>query len=255
MNNASFSSEDTKETEEKTFCTAVNSILNELGADDGTAVAKVAGFKLGELLKSADAPQLSIGIELLFEKALGSEAFADQCAIVCKQCSIHVPPFKRQLLNKCQEVFEKMVEGVHFVSADWREAVMAGLDGTLQIPDLAKLVILYSADYSFGTLIFIGALYEQDMVVEKIMHEIVQHFLADLPSEELEPRLEAAVVLLLKIGKKLDHQRAQERLMVYFHRITKLSNGHGLCPRIKDKCNDLIVLRAQKWGRSRRPRA
>jgi len=117
-----------------------------------------------------------------------------------------------------------------------------------------------------GNIKFIGELYKRGMLVERIMHECIQHLMvrvrtpgfgcscvgythssvphlphgcaytlitqgnAENPNEE---DLEALCKLLGTIGKALDHAKAAQYMNIYFQRLTSFSKNQKLSSRIR----------------------
>lgn len=78
-----------------------------------------------------------------------------------------------------------------------------------------------------GTIKFIGELYRCGLLVERIMHECIQHLLgnAETPAEE---DVEALCKLMGTIGRSLDHQKAAGYMTIYFQRLEKIAKNQLL---------------------------
>ena len=137
-------------------------------------------------------------IDLIFDKALGEPIFGEMYSHLCARCAEKFPEFademnpeakphtfKRLLLNKCQEEFEKE-NVIDYSSAETEEE-----KETIRLK--AKMRML-------GNIRFIGHLYKTKMLTEKIMHECVIKLLGDVKSPDLD-EIECLVKLLKEIGK------------------------------------------------------
>ena len=106
--------------------------------------------------------------------------------------------FKRLLLNKCQEEFEKensIQEQIDALGADATDAQKA------QTVKAVKTRML-------GNIRFIGELYKQRMLTEKIMHECLIKLLGDIENPE-EDEVECLCKLMSTIGQGIDHAKAK----------------------------------------------
>jgi hypothetical protein len=129
-------------------------------------------------------------------------------------------PFKKILLRKCQTVHEAS-----------NAATAAG--GSQKV----------------ATMQFIGALFQRDMVSEKIIHlGCIQPLLSDLPARSAE-EIEGLCALLTAIGHQLDHDQAQMFMTNYFTRLGLLLEPQAQLPsRLRFIVQDVIELRQRKWA-------
>eukprot|EP00823_Brevimastigomonas_motovehiculus_P009362 TRINITY_DN9028_c0_g1_i1.p1 TRINITY_DN9028_c0_g1~~TRINITY_DN9028_c0_g1_i1.p1 ORF type:complete len:250 (-),score=48.03 TRINITY_DN9028_c0_g1_i1:43-759(-) len=112
---------------------------------------------------------------------------------------------------------------------------------------------------TLGNIRFIGELYKKNVMSEKIMHNCVQLLvgqnLTNLDEIE-EEDVELLCNLLSTVGKKLDHEKAQPHMKVYFQRLTLMSQNKALSSRIRFMCKDVIDLRNRNWiPRQKQPEA
>jgi translation initiation factor 4G len=186
-------------------------------------------------------------IKIIFDKALAEKYFANMYARLCMTLGHDLPKFqeliiesgeeklqettfKRILLNQCQDEFEKGT---------------ATMDVTSETPGEHELLVMQQKMRMLGNIKFIGELYKQKMIGERIMHMCVTHLLREhVPTEE---DLQAVCDLLTTIGKKLDHDMAKQHNQMYFDRLVFLSTNNTLASRCRFMCLDLLELRKNRW--------
>lgn len=183
-------------------------------------------------------------IRLVFDKAVSEPHFCTLYANLCSRLAGDMPSFsnndgsqqisfRRLLLDKCQEEFE----GKHSFS----------LEPKVDPLELEELE-MKTKRKSLGNVKFIGELYKERMLPEKIMHECIKKLLTDMdnPSEE---DIESLCKLITTVGESLDHPSAKLRHMMeeYFDKIRNLTTNIKLASRLKFMLQDLLDLRANKW--------
>ncbi|KAI9360019.1 hypothetical protein DFJ73DRAFT_94430 [Zopfochytrium polystomum] len=204
-------------------------------------------------------------IELIFDKALDEPFFQNMYGRLCYKLSSTLPKiqewvgsdpktnfFRRLLLNKCQEEFEKSekwtkeeeadslsrqerIKRLHEMSPEEKEK---HANEEYQRGKLKRRVL--------GNVTFIGELFKLGMITENIMHKCIQQLNKDVTDPE-EEETESLCKLLTGIGEKLDHEKARQIVDVYFARVGSLSTNPKLSSRIRFMLQDLIDLRANKW--------
>ena len=133
--------------------------------------------------------------------------------------------FRKYLLNRCQEDFERGLTAK--VSEDAAET--------------SGEVDLYSNDYHAarkakrqgpGVAQFIGELYKMQMLTERIMHECIKKLLAnvDNPTEE---EIEGLCRLMTTVGRLLDNPKARAHMDIYFARMEMLGKDGSVAPRMQ----------------------
>ena len=183
-------------------------------------------------------------IDLVFDKALYEPIFGEMYSMLCVRCAEKFPEFadetnpegkahtfKRLLLNKCQEEFEKEN------TIDYSEAETAEAKEVLR--KAAKIRML-------GNIIFISELYKTRMLTEKIMHECVIKLLGDVKNPDLD-EVECLVKLLKGIGKLIDHPKAKDHMDSYFARIKEMSQNPELPNRVRFMLQETMDLRRGQW--------
>ena len=97
-----------------------------------------------------------------------------------------------------------------------------------------------------GNLRFIGEIYKESMLTERIMHACMKKLMDEFQHLE-EENVEALCKLMSTIGHMIDHSKAKEHIDAYFDRMTKMSNNQGLPSRLRFMLKDLIDLRRNGW--------
>ncbi|RDX85233.1 Eukaryotic translation initiation factor 4G, partial [Mucuna pruriens] len=192
-------------------------------------------------------------ISQIFEKALMEPTFCEMYANFCLHLASELPDFsednekitfKRLLLNKCQEEFErgereqeeanKADEGEVKMSAEEREG--------RRIKARRRML---------GNIRLIGELYKKKMLTERIMHECIKKLLGQYQDPD-EEDVEALCKLMSTIGEMIDHPKAKEHMDAYFERMKLLSNNMNLSSRVRFMLKDAIDLRKNKWQQRRK---
>jgi len=183
--------------------------------------------------------------------------------------------FKRLLLNQCQEEFERNVRssgGSAALEAAAREArdnaKQAAIDATRaaaeqgvppkELPDELELEIWITKlkRRMLGNVKFIGELFKQQLLKEKIMHECIKLLLGSLDDPNAVPddeSIEAAAKLFLTIGKQLESPAASKaKLDAYCKRLSVLSRDKTrLAARTRFMLQDLLECRRNGWRERR----
>lgn len=140
--------------------------------------------------------------------------------------------FKRLLLNQCQEEFEQNVRssgGAAALEAAAHEAKEKAREDALNAARLSEeqglppkeapeeleieVWIMKLKRRMLGNVKFIGELFKQQLLKEKIMHECVKLLLGSLDEPNAVPddeSIEAAAKLFLTIGKQLESPTASK---------------------------------------------
>ncbi|KAL8167915.1 hypothetical protein V2J09_009414 [Rumex salicifolius] len=170
-------------------------------------------------------------VSLIYDKAVldptNSPLYAKLCSKLNEKLPSFLPTnpngkeitFKRLLLNTCQEAFECRTKA-----------------------RLNKL-------HTLGNIQFIGELFKQKVVLEKIVHLIVQVLLgADNMVCPEEENVEAICHFFITIGKQLDESPMSRPLNnLYFNRLKELTENPQLAPHMTFMVRNLIDLRTDKW--------
>ncbi|KAL8119357.1 eukaryotic translation initiation factor 4G-like isoform X2 [Apium graveolens] len=193
-------------------------------------------------------------ISQIFDKALMEPTFCEMYANFCYYLAGELPDFieddekitfKRLLLNKCQEEFER---GEREEEEANREE---GEGETKQSDEEREQKRVQARRRMLGNIRLIGELYKKKMLTERIMHECIKKLLGQYQNPD-EEDIEALCKLMSTIGEMIDHPKAKEHLDAYFDMMTKLSNNMKLSSRVRFLLKDSIDLRKNRWQQRRK---
>eukprot|EP00731_Ephydatia_muelleri_P015444 Em0008g1164a len=158
-------------------------------------------------------------IDKIFTKALEetnySEVYANLCRVLAPLAVETVKAegkpqtvtFRRLLLTKCQQEFEKDMQ-----EDEERETMQKGVETTeteeirKQRQTALEAAEVASRHRSLGTIRFIGELYKLKILSESVMHECMIRLLRSVFDEE---SLECFAMLMTTTGKDLDKEEAK----------------------------------------------
>ncbi|XP_062097466.1 eukaryotic translation initiation factor 4G-like [Humulus lupulus] len=185
----------------------------------------------------------------IYDKALMEPTFCEMCANFCFHLSGELPDFsednekitfKRLLINKCQEEFERG-------EREQEEANKANEEGEEREEKRNK-----ARRRMLGNIRLIGELYKKKMLTERIMHECIKKLLDSQHQTPDEEDVEALCELMSTIGEIIDHPKAKKHMDAYFDSMETLSNHMTLSSRIRFMLKDTIDLRKNKWQQRKR---
>ncbi|VFQ94578.1 unnamed protein product [Cuscuta campestris] len=199
---------------------------------------------------------LSGVISQIFDKALMEPTFCQMYANFCFHLAAELPEltidnetvtFKRLLLNKCQEEFERG-------KREEEEANLIDREGETKLSDEEREEKrLKARRRMLGNIRLIGELYKKKMLTERIMHECIQILLGESEGQNLdEENIEALCKLMSTIGEVIDHAKAKVHMDAYFAGMSNLSNNMKLSSRLRFMLKDAIDLRKNKWQQRRK---
>ncbi|KAK2969260.1 hypothetical protein RJ640_028786 [Escallonia rubra] len=213
--------------------------------------------KLFEQVKQVNidnAGTLTDVISQIFDKALMEPTFCEMYANFCYHLAGDLPDFgednekitfKRLLLNKCQEEFERG-------EREEEEANRADEEGGFkQSEEEREEKRVRARRRMLGNIRLIGELYKKKMLTERIMHECIKKLLGQYQNPD-EEDVEALCKLMSTIGEMIDHPKAKEHMDAYFDMMTKLSNNMKLSSRLRFLLKDAVDLRKNKWQQRRK---
>ncbi|CAG8547844.1 9358_t:CDS:10 [Ambispora gerdemannii] len=198
-------------------------------------------------------------IQLTFLKACDESNFSQMYAQLCRKMMERIDPeivdenvkspdgnkyvqggtlFRKYLLNRCQEDFEK----------GWKVNIPVPNDANGE-PDLLSdeyYAAVKAKRIGLGLIKFIGELFKLTMLTERIMHECIKKLLSNVSNPE-EEETESLCKLLTTVGKQLDHPKAKDHMDAYFTRMKTMSDNPNLSSRIKFMILDVIDLRNNNW--------
>ncbi|XP_062097460.1 eukaryotic translation initiation factor 4G [Humulus lupulus] len=193
-------------------------------------------------------------IAQIFDKALMEPTFCEMYANFCFHLSGELPDFsednekitfKRLLLNKCQEEFERG-------EREQEEANKADEEGEeKQSEEEREEKRIKARRRMLGNIRLIGELYKKKMLTERIMHECIKKLLGQHQTPD-EEDVEALCKLMSTIGEIIDHPKAKEHIDAYFDWMKTLSNNMKLSSRVRFMLKDAIDLRKNKWQQRRK---
>ncbi|XP_010269861.1 PREDICTED: eukaryotic translation initiation factor 4G-like isoform X3 [Nelumbo nucifera] len=193
-------------------------------------------------------------ISQIFDKALMEPTFCEMYANFCFHLAGELPDFsednekvtfKRSLLNKCQEEFERG-------EREQAEADRVEEEGEIkQSEEEREEKRIRARRRMLGNIRLIGELYKKRMLTERIMHECIQKLLGQHQNPD-EEDVEALCKLMSTIGEMIDHAKAKEHMDAYFDMMTQLSTNMKLSSRVRFMLKDAIDLRKNKWQQRRK---
>jgi len=265
-------------------------ILNKITPDNferlTTRIIEEVGIKEQRTLEGL--------IDKIFDKALTDTHFSELYANMCKVVSAHKETpkfrnpeggkdidFRRLLLNKCQEEFEKGSKAMDNVAEREKKEAEDGdpaegdkpkedageerEEGEITPPATPVAEMTEAerkraerqaaqADVAarrrmLGNIQFIGYLFKFGLLTERILHSCVTQLL----KEESSPRpedVECLCKLMTTVGGQLDNTQKPElkqAMRVYFDRMLRLKDNAKLENRIKFMIQDVLDLRASRW--------
>jgi translation initiation factor 4G len=192
----------------------------------------------------------------------------------CNDYAFKQTHFKRILLNKCQEEFEKEDIYEEHIKQQ-QEEERARLDGggkALTDDEKALQVFLRKRERKelrtrrLGNTLFIGSLFKLDMLSERIMHNCITELMGD-PKEPDVESVEALCKLLVSIGYTLDDRanitqgtpkqlkkakRNKDGMRIYFETLQGFSVSPKLDKRTQFMCRDVLDMRKAGWKERRK---
>ncbi|KAL1736429.1 hypothetical protein EV714DRAFT_242944 [Schizophyllum commune] len=256
----------------------VKGLLNKLTMEKFDSLSDQIIAWANKSEKEKDGRTLIQVIRLVFEKATDEAAWSEMYARLCRKMMEQISPkvqddgirnaegkpitggqlFRKYLLNRCQEDFERgwvnkeATAAAAATKAVEDEAVKSAnekKEGGDNEPDL------YSDEYyaaqkakrqGLGLIRFIGELFKLQMLTERIMHQCVQKLLGNVDNPE-EEEIESLCKLLTTVGELLDTPRAHAHMDVYFARMKELTKKPTVSSRMQFMLQDLIELRSRNW--------
>ncbi|KAM0455107.1 hypothetical protein ACHAPV_007998 [Trichoderma viride] len=248
----------------------VKAALNKMTPENFERIADQILIIASQSKDESDGRTLRQVIQLTFEKATDEAHWASMYAKFCKRMLETMSPeirdenikdkngqvvsggnlFRKYLLNRCQEEFERGwttnlpdapegAEDAENKSADAKPTEAALLSDEYYAAAAAKR-------RGLGLVQFIGELFKLGMLTERIMHECVRK-LVDYQGVPDEAEIESLCKLLRTIGANLDETKGRPLVDAYFQRIQGMVDLPELPSRIKFMLMDIIDLRRVRW--------
>ncbi|KMS99890.1 hypothetical protein BVRB_1g017390 isoform A [Beta vulgaris subsp. vulgaris] len=193
-------------------------------------------------------------ISQIFDKALTEPTFCEMYANFCSHLASELPDlsvdnekitFKRLLLNKCQEEFERGEREEEEANMDLGEGEIK------QTEEEREGKRLRARRRMLGNIRLIGELYKKRMLTERIMHECIKKLLGQYQNAD-EENIEALCKLMSTIGDMIDHPKAKEHMDAYFDIMGQLSTNMRLSSRVRFMLKDATDLRKNNWQQRRK---
>ncbi|KAJ4483536.1 hypothetical protein J3R30DRAFT_1795633 [Lentinula aciculospora] len=251
----------------------VKALLNKLTMEKFDSISDQIIAWANKSEKEKDGRTLIQVIRLVFEKATDEATWSEMYARLCRKMMEQISPkvqddgirnsegkpiagghlFRKYLLNRCQEDFERGWFNKEATAA--AAATKAMEDQAASASKEEEEVALYSDEYyaaqkakrqGLGLIKFIGELCKLQMLTERIMHECVKKLLGNVENPE-EEEIESLCKLLTTVGQMLDTVKARAHMNVYFDRMKELTKSPNVNSRMQFMLQDIIELRERQW--------
>jgi translation initiation factor 4G len=248
----------------------VRSLLNKLTMEKFDTISDQIISWANKSEKEKNGRTLIQVIRLVFEKATDEATWSEMYARLCRKMMEQISPnvqddgirnqegkpiaggqlFRKYLLNRCQEDFERGWVAKETTAAaaatkaieDQAVAAAAAADKEEKGGgDKEEVVVMYSDEYyaaqkakrqGLGLIKFIGELFKLQMLTERIMHECLKKLLANVENPE-EEEIESLCKLLATVGAILDTNKARAHMDVYFSRMKESVKSPGISARMQ----------------------
>ncbi|KAF1842025.1 uncharacterized protein K460DRAFT_379989 [Cucurbitaria berberidis CBS 394.84] len=236
----------------------VKAALNKMTPDKFDKISDQVLEIAAQSKDESDGRTLRQVIQLTFEKACDeshwSSMYAKFCSRMLQTMSTDIKDenvrdkhdnpvvggalFRKYLLNRCQEEFERGWEVNLPEAPEGKEAQLLSDDYYIAAAAKRK---------GLGLIQFIGELYKLGMLTLRIMHECVLKLL-DFEGLPDEAAIESLVKLLRTVGSTMESAEAGPKMIsMYFERIEKVMNMEGLPSRLRFMLLDTIDMRRSGW--------
>jgi translation initiation factor 4G len=243
----------------------VKALLNKLTMERFESISDQVIAWANKSEKENDGHTLILVIRLVFEKATDEAAWSEMYARLCRKMMEKISPevqddsvkgtdgrpitggqlFRKYLLNRCQEDFERGWSAKEATAAaaldkaadDKAQKEAHEASGGTKEGEAA----LYSDEYyaaekakrrGLGLVKFIGELFKLQMLTERIMHECIKKLLSNVEDPE-EEEIESLCRLLTTVGQSLDTSKARYHMDIYFQRMVDLAGSKSISSRMR----------------------
>ncbi len=257
----------------------VKALLNKLTLDNFDSISGQILDWANKSVDESDGRTLRQVIALVFEKATDEAAWSSMYAKLCARLQYELSPevkddslktadgkptaggalFRKYLLNRCQEDFERgwAVREATAAAAKSKEAddkakkasneqaeaeVKAAEErGEKREQEQGEPEVLSEEYYAaqkakrrgLGLVRFIGELFKLSMLSDRIMHTCLASLLGNVTDPE-EEDVESLCKLLTTVGKLLDqHEKGKGRMDIYFVRMQEMTDNDTLNSRMR----------------------
>ncbi|CAE6418580.1 unnamed protein product [Rhizoctonia solani] len=252
----------------------VKALLNKLTMEKFDSISDQIIEWANKSEQEKDGSTLMQVIKLVFEKAKDEAAFSEMYARLCRKMMERVSPnvqdetiknsegqpitggmlFRKYLLNRCQEDFERGWSAKEAALA--AAALKSGEDKAAEVASENNgEAVVFSEEYyaaakakrqGLGLVRFIGELFKLQMLTERIMHECIKKLLSNVVNPE-EEEIESLCKLLTTVGQSLDNPKARNHMDIYFERMQDMAKSSNINSRMQFMLLDVIELRARHW--------
>ncbi|KAK0494867.1 armadillo-type protein [Armillaria luteobubalina] len=253
----------------------VKGLLNKLTMEKFDSISDQIIAWANKSEKEKDGHTLIQVIRLVFEKATDEATWSEMYARLCRKMMEQISPkvqddgiknaegkpitggqlFRKHLLNKCQEDFERGWVAKEAAAAAAASKAIADRAATEKKGDGDEEIALFSEEYfaaqkakrqGLGLIKFIGELFKLQMLTERIMHACVKKLLGNVENPE-EEEIESLCKLLTTVGQLLDTSKARAHMDVYFSCMKELTKSLNVSSRMQFMLQDVLELRERKW--------
>ncbi|KAJ9123512.1 hypothetical protein QFC24_003726 [Naganishia onofrii] len=150
--------------------------------------------------------------------------------------------FRKYLLSRCQEDFEKGWERKADASAATQQKA-----GDRHTEDKDYAAAQAAKRQGLGLVKFVGELFKLEMLSTRVIHACIVKLLANVVDPD-EEDVESLCQLLTTVGAKLEAQpKMSQQVGLYMQRMDDLRNSDHLSSRIRFMVQDVMELQRNKW--------
>lgn len=240
----------------------IKSLLNKLTLERFDSISNQIWEFAKQSEKEDNGQSLRTVIQLVFNKACDEPNFASMWAQLCKKMyelisndtnikDVNIldknkepvaggPLFRKYLLNRCQQEFEK----------GWKHdlpKIDESAPGEIMMTD-EYYAAVKAKRQGLGLVQFIGELFKLQMLTDRVMIECLMKLCSE-PTQPEDEETETMCKLLTTMGKAFDNsgRRNKEWLDTYFERMNEMYKSTTLSSRVKFMILDVFDLRKSKW--------
>ncbi|KAG2043917.1 hypothetical protein BDR03DRAFT_1047251 [Suillus americanus] len=254
----------------------VKALLNKLTMEKFETISDQIIHWANKSVNEKDGRTLVQVIRLVYEKAIDEAACNEMYARLCRKMMEQISPevqddgikntegkpiaggqlFRKYLLNRCQEDFERgwFPEEAIVATAAAKASDDHATKAARKTTGMNEAELCFEEYYAarkarrqgLGLIKFIGELFKLQMLTERVMHECVKKLLGNVENP-VEEEIESLCQLLKTVGQLLDTPKARAHMDVYFTRMKELGKSLDVSSRMQFMLQDVIELRDRKW--------
>ncbi|XP_015110122.1 eukaryotic translation initiation factor [Diachasma alloeum] len=184
-------------------------------------------------------------ISQFFEKAIDEPMYSRTYALLCKQFVLVQPKIlhlRSLIISRCESEFDKH-KSLDILKAKKLEELEGTTDESSKklLQEELRQMNEENPKEFLGNILFIGELYNEDLLSNYFLHKIIQHLLLNSNETHLE-----YLCKLLKISGKNFEFRDDDQ-STYYEKLSEMSLQSGLSTRIKFMIEELIDVRSRGW--------